>query len=367
MNLERLPSTVLHYPRWLRAWCAATAVATFTLIAVGTMVTTFHVGMADPLWPTAPWHLLLIDRMPNFGFYVEHFHRIAGYLAGMFILVETLTLWWYSPNRLRRVGAFAALLGVTIGTSVGMYQVKHAADRSITALGNSGFYLALASALVFLTLAGLEIASRSAGRWHRAIVTVAFVGVVAQGMLGGLRVYLNELQGPNLAIVHGLFAEVLFASTALLALMASSRWNSMVDLVTEPHLRWVSLATAILVLVQIVFGGLLRHLLDPLAQMLHPMLGIFVLFAAIWLTTRTAADVDGAARLRRKAIALLGLVGVQVALGVVTWIRVTNMTARFESVNPADAALRSLHVLVGFGIFASAVLFAARAWKAKLI
>jgi heme A synthase len=178
---------------------------------------------------------------------------------------------------------------------------------------------------------------------------------------------LNELFGPNLAIIHGLFAEVLFASTALLALMASVRWNSMVDLITESPLRWVSAATAILVLIQIVFGGLLRHLLDPMAQMLHPLLGMLVAAAAVWLYTRAKSDVDGAAQLRRKAAALLGMVAFQVALGLMAWIRVTNMTARFESVNLTDAALRSLHVLLGFGIFASAVLFAARAWKAKLI
>ncbi len=237
MNLERLPSTVVRYPAWLRGWCLATAAVTFGLIAFGTLVTTFHVGMSDPLWPTAPWHLLLIDRLPNFGFYIEHTHRIAGYLAGTFILVETLALWWYTPNWGRRLAAFAALVGVSAGTTVGMYLVKHAPERAIQSLLNPGFFLAAASALAFLGLAFGEVMSQTAGRWHRAIVTVAFVGVVAQGMLGGLRVYLNELIGPNLAIVHGLFAEVLFASTALLAVMSGSRWNSMIDLVTERPLR----------------------------------------------------------------------------------------------------------------------------------
>jgi heme A synthase len=345
----------------------ATAAATFGLIAFGTLVTTFHVGMSDPLWPTAPWHLLLIDRLPNFGFYIEHIHRIAGYLAGIFILVETVALWWYTPSWGRRLAAFAALIGVSAGTSIGMYLVKHAPERAIQSLLNPGFFLAAASALAFLGLAVGEILSQTAGRWHRAIVTVAFVGVVAQGMLGGLRVYLNELIGPNLAIIHGLFAEVLFASTALLAVMTGPRWNSMIDLVTERPLRMVSAAIAVLVLIQIVFGGLLRHLLDPAAQMLHPLLGMLVAGGVIWLNGRTKTNVDGAPQLRRKAAALLGMVAFQVALGLVVWIRVTNTTLQFESVSIADATMRSLHVLTGFGIFASAVLFAARAWKAKLI
>src|SRR5436305_14962754 len=100
MNLERVPATVLLYPPWLRGWCALTAAATFSLIAIGTLVTTFQVGMADKLWPTTPWHLLFSNEASSasFGYYVEHSHRIAGYLAGLCILVQTIALGNYSPG-----------------------------------------------------------------------------------------------------------------------------------------------------------------------------------------------------------------------------------------------------------------------------
>jgi heme A synthase len=367
MNLEFRPTTLLVYPRWLRVWSALTVVATLGLIAVGTLVTTFHVGMADPLWPTAPWHLLLIERVPSFGFYVEHTHRIAGYLSGTLILVQTLALWRHSPSVLRRIGSWLFLLGVVAGTATGMRLVKTADVRSIQALLNPGFGLALASALAFLALAWMEVASRSVGSKHRALATLAFIGVVTQGMLGGLRVYLNELKGPEIAVIHGVFAQLMFAAVCLVGLMSSARWNSLTDLAVDKSLRWLAAATAALALVQIAFGGLLRHLYQPWAVRLHPLLAFGVLALTAWTAAWSFRDLEGAAVLRRKAIALLGLILIQAALGIETWLRVLEPVTRYSAVGIGDAALRSAHVLVGFGIFSSAVLLAARAWKGNLI
>ena len=43
---------------WLR-WCAYLTVGlTLVQLLLGSVVTTFDVGMADPQWPTAPWYLL---------------------------------------------------------------------------------------------------------------------------------------------------------------------------------------------------------------------------------------------------------------------------------------------------------------------
>src|SRR5438046_2422156 len=116
MNLERTPSTVVSYPRWLRGWSALTAAATFALVAIGTLVTTFQVGMADNAWPTSPWHLLFQERSASFGWYVEHAHRIAGYVVGVCILVQTFALWRYCQDGRRRLGANIALLAVAFGT-----------------------------------------------------------------------------------------------------------------------------------------------------------------------------------------------------------------------------------------------------------
>lgn len=367
MNLERHPSIVVDYPRWLRGWSVATAVATFGLIALGTLVTTFHVGMADPLWPTAPWHLLLVERLPSFGWYVEHSHRIVGYFVGVLMLLQTLAIWNYCPDAKRRVAAFLAVSGLVVGTGLGMYLVRQSATRSLDALLNPGFLIAIASALGFLALGVVELQSRTAGRWQRLIVAILCIGVIVQGMLGGLRVYLNELKGPELAIVHGVFAQLVIACAASLVLMTGKNWNSLIELVSDRTFRVLSVAIVALLLVLIVFGGLLRHLQNPLAQRLHPMLAVAAVVLIVWTAARTLTYAEGAGFLRRKAVALVALVGLQAALGIEAWIRTADPASRFQSVTVIDATMRSLHVLTGFGVFASAVLLAARAWKAKLI
>src|SRR5947209_6042571 len=100
-------------PRWLHAWALLTVCATFVLLFLGSVVTTFRVGMADPIWPTYPWHLLLISwDEPSAGFLVEHSHRLAGYVVGCCIIVLTLGIWMTSTRRwLQGLGA-AALVGV---------------------------------------------------------------------------------------------------------------------------------------------------------------------------------------------------------------------------------------------------------------
>ncbi|HSQ55048.1 MAG TPA: hypothetical protein VLM40_04815, partial [Gemmata sp.] len=45
-------------PRWLMAVAILAAAAALVLLVLGQLVTTLKAGMADPQWPTAPWHLI---------------------------------------------------------------------------------------------------------------------------------------------------------------------------------------------------------------------------------------------------------------------------------------------------------------------
>src|SRR5688500_7527661 len=139
MNLERTPSTVVSYPRWLRGWCALTAATTFALIAIGTLVTTFRVGMADNVWPTPPWHLIFQERSASLGRYVAHSPGLAGYSAGVPVLVQPRPRWRHRPTRARRYAALAAIFVLAAATALGMYLVRQAPERSVAALGNWGF------------------------------------------------------------------------------------------------------------------------------------------------------------------------------------------------------------------------------------
>lgn len=346
----------------LRAWAGATCAATFALLVLGTLVTTFRVGMADRVWPTAPWHLLLIEwSEPQAGFLIEHAHRIAGYLVGVLILGQAVWLGFGSRGWAR----LALVLGVSAAVAFGMRAVKLHPDRSVEALAQPAFAVAAALAVALLGVSAADLWSGSADRWARAFAALAFVGVVVQGLLGGLRVYLNELLGPNLAVVHGLFAQVVFALTALVALTVSRRWTAAPDACGFAARR-PALLTLLLFAALIVFGGLLRHQALPVAQRLHPLLA-FAAAAGVTLTAVRAFAQDGDATLRPTAALLAGLVALQVALGVEAWIMVSDPAFRFRPVGVADAVVRSAHVLTGFAVFATACVLTARAWRHRMV
>ncbi|MFL5338700.1 MAG: COX15/CtaA family protein, partial [Gemmataceae bacterium] len=233
--------------------------------------------------------------------------------------------------------------------------------RSLAALVNVGFGVAVLGISALLYLAWADMTDGNTGRWQRALVAFAYIGVNIQGMFGGARVYLNELKGPELALIHGVFAQVVFSLTAVIALMTTRRWTRHEELDTNPALRWATAFIVVLTLTQIIFGGLLRHFDHlPLAQRLHPLLAFGVLFGVTWIAA-------GGGPLRRKAVALLMLVLCQAAFGVETWLRTADPAGRYRAATDLDVLIRTGHVLLGFGIFASAVLLAARAWKPKLI
>src|ERR1700756_4053036 len=108
-------SLITHHSPWLHRWAVLTVAATFVLLLLGAVVTTFRVGMADPVWPTYPWHLLLISwEEPSAGFLIEHSHRLAGYVVGCCIIALAVGLWLGQALRwLRWLGA-AALAGVIV-------------------------------------------------------------------------------------------------------------------------------------------------------------------------------------------------------------------------------------------------------------
>src|SRR5438445_9799056 len=123
MTTDNGPRTTDNFP-WLHRWAVLTACATFVLLLLGAVVTTFRVGMADPIWPTYPWHLLLVSwEEPRPGFLVEHSHRLAGYIVGCCVIVLTIGLWRKNQPRGIRWLGLAALLGVIVQGLLGGFRV----------------------------------------------------------------------------------------------------------------------------------------------------------------------------------------------------------------------------------------------------
>jgi heme A synthase len=285
-------------PRWLHAWAVLTVAATLALLALGSMVTTFRVGMADPVWPTTPWYLFFISwREPSPGFLIEHSHRLAGYVVGCCVIVLAAGL-WRTTRGLRWLG-----------------------------------------------VAGL-------------------LAVIAQGLLGGFRVVLNEWAGTDLAAFHGLFAQMVFSLlVAIAALTAPRRLEETAPTANRARLRHLSAVLLGLVFVQIVWGVLVRHNPSPLTQRLHLLVAFAVVAMAAWFVKTSWVFPADRSRLGTALTVLSVLLTLQVLLGVEAWMGkfATGVLPELQTVTRGQAAVRSAHVLVGTGLLATAVVLAIRA------
>ena len=294
-KLQNPFSEVSASPRWLHCWAVFTVCATVALLTLGAVVTTFRVGMADPVWPTYPWHMLFISYAePRPGFLIEHTHRLAGYIVGCCVIVLAVGLWRYHGRR-----------------------------------------------------------------WLGWLGLAALAGVIIQGLLGGFRVRLHALVGTDLALIHGLFAQLVFALLVSLAVFTSPSWA--VPPVTEPagaDRVWCwSVCTVLLVYVQLIFGAILRHTYATFAQHSHILVAVLVVAAVAWLLKMVVDQPDGEKRLTFLAGVLTALVGVQVLLGIEALLpRLTTPgLPEAQAVTIPQGILRTAHFVLGSLIFATAV------------
>jgi cytochrome c oxidase assembly protein subunit 15 len=179
---------------------------------------------------------------------------------------------------------------------------------------------------------------------------VAVVAVVAQGVIGGLRVI---LLADALAMVHGPLAQAFFALVVALALATSAPMARPMAAV-NPGTRALTVATTLLVYAQIVFGALLTHG-GRLDLHLGGALAVFVLGPMATARLRRTGDAVAAPAARL----LLILLAAQLLLGAGAYL------ARFAAVWIPGGQLTMLavpvaHRLVGGLILAAAVVMAVR-------
>jgi cytochrome c oxidase assembly protein subunit 15 len=198
---------------------------------------------------------------------------------------------------------------------------------------------------------GLHLGARG---WRRYLGWAALVMVIAQGVLGILRVKWNALAGPELAAFHGCFAQLAFATLVAVAVLVSKSWEA-----TPPAggLRKYGVILCVLIYTQVVFGAIVRHKLDPVAQRLHVILAFAVVGLAFSLYTRLRLSGGPAVKVGRW---LHMLVLVQAVLGVEAWMRRFGAGVLPELVTPTWGLdfTRSAHHLLGTGIFCTSVALA---------
>lgn len=286
-------------PPWLRFWAWLTVAGTLVLLALGSFVTTFRVGMADPVWPTEPWYLATYNwAEPNPGFVIEHAHRAAGWTVGL----------------------------LTIALAVGLF-------------------------------------AKSRSRLLAWLGVLALVAVSAQGVLGGLRVRLDAWKGPELAAFHGFFAQVVFSLLVAVAVLCAPR-TAIAGLADENRHRLYRRALLLfgLVVLQVLFGVLLRHFDWKSAQRLHFATAFAATAAAVWLLATASANPAAWRRLGGALGLLALLLAAQLLLGIEAWLGKygTGILPELQRVTIPQAGIRAAHLLVGTGLMATAAALALR-------
>jgi len=252
---------------WPHRLAVVLACATFPLLWVGGLVTTTDAGMAVPDWPSTYGYNLFL-------------YPWQSWLAGPWDLF-----------------------------------VEHG-------------HRLLASSVGMLSIALVVVLWRSEPRtWVRRLGFAALALVIFQGVLGGMRVLLDER---TLAMFHGCTGPLFFSVAVALAVVTSSNWLSTDAPLAGPHsgqVRRLAVVTAILFYLQLVFGAVLRHMpiesqpaTFALAVRFHLLLaGVLVLHVAMstWLVIRHCRQNRPLLRL---TLSLVGLLAVQLLLGASTWV-----------------------------------------------
>lgn len=345
-----MTSSSTNHGNWIVTSLAWLAVAILgILLTLGTLITTYRVGMVDPIWPTEPWFLLNNWREPSAGYLIEHTHRVAGYLAGLAILATALASWHRSPIVL----GWIPLVLISVGVAIAMTSIDRTQARidPIGAVNPASLYGGLGLAIVsFMVVLGgwfMESDKTNPGHYTRLAALLAYGSVIVQGLLGGLRVYLNALMGDTLATIHGGFGQCVMAlatSTALLATLSHYQFSP--EITSKRMSRFLGYLL-FAVLLQLGWAVVVRHHGSGWAQRLHILFAVLI-SGGLGMAAVMARE-PGNRHLRPLVMLLTAVLLVQVALGVEAWLGKfgTGKPLAPEARTVMEALLRTSHSLVG--------------------
>ncbi len=198
--------------------------------------------------------------------------------------------------------------------------------------------------------------------WVKGLAFGLLAAVIMQGVLGGFRVWLDER---GLAMLHGFFAACVTALLATIVTVLSRSWFTAADHPPATDLGLTTpLAIGLLTLItgQYLLGGAIRHHHTGL----HEHLGLGILVLLVTVVNTVVVRRTGVRWLRASGDGLLLAVLAQVALGAGAWVTKWGFTY-LGIVGTADSisqvALRSVHMVFGVLVFASAVVHTVRVFR----
>jgi cytochrome c oxidase assembly protein subunit 15 len=228
-------------------------------------------------------------------------------------------------------------------------------------------------------------------RWIRNLGTIAVVGVILQGILGGLRVTMMKDQ---IGIFHACVAQAFLGLLVFIALVTTQFWRSFTNRAIDSQrfllTKTLAVAITVAIYVQLALGATMRHqhrdlsILDfPTAngawipdtsaaalarinawrdaralsevtafqiwlQMAHRFLAAIIAIAIITFSARVWSLAEAPAILKRLSLLWVFLVVSQIALG--GWVIWSNKAADVATAHVALGA-----VMLSFGVSISAI------------
>ena len=232
---------------------------------------------------------------------------------------------------------------------------------------------------------------RDGRRWVRRLGVIAVVGVVLQGILGGLRVTMMKDQ---IGIFHACVAQAFLGLLVFIAMVTTKFWSSLADRLFDPQksspIKALAIVITVAIYVQLALGGTMRHqhrdlsILDfPTAngawipdtstaalakinawrdaralsdvsafqiwlQMVHRFLALIIAIAIVAFCSRVCREMHDFAALKRLSLLWVVLVFGQITLGA--WVIWSNKAADVATAHVALGA-----VMLSFGVSISAI------------
>lgn len=223
----------------------------------------------------------------------------------------------------------------------------------------------VASGVGFLTIGlALMLWLYERRAWLRWLGVAALVLVIVQGFIGGLRVVLRE---ETLAIIHACFAQAFFALTVSLVFFTSAEWENEAQEIELPdvnRLQRLSVLTTAMIYLQGVFGAVLRYSGAGLDG--HLFFAALVAIHVVLLALRILRSHPDQPRLLRPALLLSGLLVLQLALGLGSYL--VKFTSLGMNLPPLSGViLRTTHVVTGALMLVTGLLLTLRSYRLRVL
>ena len=213
-------------------------------------------------------------------------------------------------------------------------------------------------------------------RWVHGMSLAIVLAVVVQGILGGTRV---TEQSVVLAMVHGVVAQVIFATLVATAMATSTTWIGDRAATVAPTVgadRTLTVALLAVILLQIVLGTLYRHLhpvpgvpTGALMGLLHGhsfVTSLLVVLIVLFCGVRSWGLYPGQPVVKRAGMALSHTLILQVILGIASFVVVPKGPRDHDdAITVVEIVITTAHQVTGAILLASAA--ALFVWQRRLL